>query len=144
EELEADLLRVLEESYENTLDCPGLRGLRETRDILCGHQATGTFDPSLWTLLFERGAACGALLLNPVPHHRSIELVYLGLAPRARGRGCGKLLLQHGLALLASRDERIVSLAVDEQNAPALALYRSAGFTLSLRRIALVRSLRAS
>src|SRR5690606_10894238 len=96
----------------------------------------------LWTLLFERGRACGALLLNPVQHHRSIELVYLGLARAARGRGFGKLLLQHGLGMLAGRAERIVSLAVDEQNAPALALYRSAGFSLSLRRIALVRPLR--
>lgn len=140
---DGELLRALEESYEGTLDCPGLRGLRETKDILEGHRATGVFDPALWSVLYEGHVPCGALLLNPSPQHRSVELVYLGLTPRARGRGLGKLLLQHGFALLASREERRINLAVDEQNTPAIALYNSMGFARSQRRIALVRSLRA-
>lgn len=135
------LLQALEASYIDTLDCPGLRGLRETRDILAGHRATGEYDPDLWTLLRKEGEPAGILLLNPNTAQRSIELVYLGLAPVARGQGLGKGLLRSGLARVALRSERTINLAVDEANEPALRLYRGAGFRLSLRRRALIRPL---
>jgi ribosomal protein S18 acetylase RimI-like enzyme len=133
-----DLLRILQESYEDTLDCPGLRGLRRTEDILSGHMATGRFDPDLWSLLYLDERPAGALLLNPSAHGRSIELVYLGLAPFARGRGHGRGLLRHGLSQIRRRPERTVALAVDENNAPALRLYRAEGFRRVLRRAALI------
>jgi len=69
----------------------------------------------------------------------SVELVYLGLVPEARGRGLGRRLLEHGLALLKGRSERAVVLAVDERNTPAMKLYREAGFRPSLRRVAFIR-----
>ncbi|MHC5023844.1 MAG: GNAT family N-acetyltransferase [Planctomycetota bacterium] len=139
-----ELLRVLDASYEDTLDCPGLRGRRRTEDILAGHRASGEFDPALWTLLLEDDRAIGTLLLNPSPAQQSVELVYLGMAPAARGRGLGTCLLRHGLRLLAGRAEQSITLAVDEQNAPALALYRREGFRPILRRLALIRSMRRS
>lgn len=135
-----ELLGILRATYRSTLDCPGLTGLRRTEDILAGHMATGRFDPDLWFLLRESGRGVGAILLNPSNDGRSIELVYLGLAPEVRGRGLGSRLLDHGLAAIAARRERRVTLAVDEDNAPALALYRGAGFRRVLRRVALVRS----
>ncbi|MHC4948215.1 MAG: GNAT family N-acetyltransferase [Planctomycetota bacterium] len=137
----AELVAVLDASYEQTLDCPGLYGLRRTVDVLAGHEATGEFDPALWFLLRVDGAAAGTLLLNPAPAQRSVELVYLGLAPSARGRGLGAVLLEHGLARLAGRRERTVALAVDERNEPALRLYRAADFQPVLRRVALIRPL---
>ena len=140
--LEDDLLNILEASYENTLDCPALRGLRETRDILIGHRSTGVFDPALWTLLRVNDQPAGALLLNPSPQQQSMELVYLGLAAKARGRGLGRMLLRHGLSLVAGRRERTMTLAVDERNAPALALYRAEKFRCVLRRVAMVQPLR--
>lgn len=138
------LMEVLEASYEQTLDCPGLYGLRETEDILAGHQATGEFDPSLWTLLYVGDRPAGVMLFNPFPAHRTIELVYLGLAPFARGRGLGRQLLRHGLALLRKRRERTLTLAVDERNTPALALYESEGLRPVVQRVALIRSLRGA
>jgi ribosomal-protein-alanine N-acetyltransferase len=84
------------------------------------------------------------LLLNRSPASNTIELVYLGLAPAARGRGLGRQLLRHGLHLLGRREERAITLAVDEQNDPALALYRGEGFRRVLRRIALIRPLGAA
>jgi ribosomal protein S18 acetylase RimI-like enzyme len=96
----------------------------------------------LWTLLRIEGEPAGAVLLNPFPAHRTVELVYLGLAPSARGRGLGKQLLQHGLWLLNGRRERTLTLAVDQRNTPALAIYEAAGMRPVVRRVALIRSLR--
>ncbi|MCZ6835315.1 MAG: GNAT family N-acetyltransferase [Planctomycetota bacterium] len=137
------LERILDDSYTNTLDCPGLFGLRDTRDILEGHRASGEFDPSLWFILNVDGQPRGVLLLNPAPASHAVELVYMGLAPNARGRGLGRRLLTHGLNALVGRREHNVTLAVDENNAPAQELYRRAGFRAVLRRRALIRSLRS-
>lgn len=144
EHLYDDFLLAVMATYEDTLDCPKLFGLREPQDILAGHRATGKFDPSLWTLLRVDAKPVGVVLLNPFPEQRTIELVYLGLAPVVRGRGLGRQLLRHALRLLHGRRERIVTLAVDEQNAPALRIYRAEGFRDELRRVALIRSLRSN
>jgi ribosomal protein S18 acetylase RimI-like enzyme len=137
--LNAELLRVLEGSYEDTLDCPGLRGYRKTEDILTGHRSAGLFDASLWHVLYVDGVASGAVLLNPAADRNTIELVYLGLIKAARGRGLGAQLLRFALNLLANRRERTVHLAVDETNAPAMSLYRREGFRAVQRRRAMIR-----
>jgi ribosomal protein S18 acetylase RimI-like enzyme len=137
-----ELGTILEQSYEQTLDCPGLHGLRRTEDIIAGHKATGRFDPSLWTLLWVDDQPAGTLLINPFPGYRTTELVYIGLAPFARGRGLGRPLLRHGLRLLQGRRERSITLAVDQRNTPALALYDAEGFRPAVQRVALIRSLR--
>lgn len=49
--------------------------------------------------------------------------------PLWRGRGLGRAMLVAGLEYLHSRGAHSVALGVDGGNAPALALYRSAGFT---------------
>ena len=139
---QSDVLRkILEQTYEQTLDCPGLYGMRLTEDIIAGHMATGTFDPALWTLLYVDEQPAGAVLLNPFPAHRTVELVYLGLAPFARGRGLGQQLLRHGLSLLTGRHERTLTLAVDRLNTPAIAMYESEGMRPIVQRIALIRPL---
>jgi ribosomal protein S18 acetylase RimI-like enzyme len=142
EELVDVLATILERSYEDTLDCPGLHGLRRTEDIIAGHRATGKFDPSLWTLLWADDEPAGVVLINPFPGHRTCELVYIGLAPFARRRGLGRQLLRHGLRRLQGRRERSITLAVDERNTPALALYDAEGFKPAVQRVALIRSLR--
>jgi GNAT superfamily N-acetyltransferase len=101
--MDGELGTILERSYEQTLDCPGLYGLRRTEDIIAGHKATGRFDPSLWTLLYVDDEPAGVILINPFPGHKVTELVYIGLAPFARGRGLGRQLLRHGLCLLQGR-----------------------------------------
>ena len=140
----AELCGILDATYTETLDCPELRGLRSTSDILDGHQGTGSFDPKLWTILRVKDEPVGAMLLNRAPASHSVELVYIGLAPNVRGRGLGRKLLQRGIHLLAAHHERTLTLAVDEQNTPAIGLYRSMGFRTVLRRHALIRSVNAS
>ena len=142
ENLYDTLVAVLEKTYEQTLDCPGLYGLRRTQDIIAGHKATGQFDPTLWTLLRVDEQPAGVILLNPFPGHRTVELVYLGLAPFARGRGLGQQLLRHGLTLLQGRRERSLTLAVDHSNLPAMSIYQAQGLRPVVQRVALIRSLR--
>lgn len=139
EELRDELIAVLNATYEDTMDCPALRGHRQTSDILEGHRASGIFDPNLWTILYSHDAAVGALLLTPSADRHSVELVYFGLAKRVRGTGLGARLLRHGLRLIESRNERTITLAVDETNAPAVALYEREGFRPAVRRRALIR-----
>jgi ribosomal protein S18 acetylase RimI-like enzyme len=140
----AELLGVLDGSYEETLDCPGLRGHRRTEDILEGHRAAGLFDPGLWHLLYINERAVGAALLNPAADRSTIELVYLGLIKSARGRGLGTQLLRFALNLLVNRRERTIHLAVDELNAPAIALYRREGFRAVQRRRAMIRPVKSA
>jgi mycothiol synthase len=165
-----ELIHALERSYVGTLDCPLLAGVRRGADVLDGHLHSGTFEPSLWTVLrfSERamprslaGQLAGMCLFNSssppssgtAANDRasgasgvtagSLELVYLGLVPEVRGRGIGKLLLRQGLDGLRQRREGTVVLAVDDRNLPAHRLYRDAGFHTRFRRIAFIRSLRA-
>lgn len=130
---------LLTRSYENTLDCPGLAGLRRTADILDGHLASGSPIPQAWHILRIAGRDAGALLFNRNTEGTTIELVYLGLAPEARGRGLGRALLTFGLSALDDDPARNIVLAVDRANLPASGLYRRLGFRFALRRIALVR-----
>ncbi len=131
-------------SYRDTLDCPGLVGTRNIDDILAGHRGspgTHAFDPALWTVAVCNGQAVGVLLLARLPEQEAVELVYLGVADTARGRGLGKALLRYGWLQASRTGARHMLLAVDEGNAPAIALYRAAGFRSQQRRVAWVRFL---
>jgi len=56
------------------------------------------------------------------------EILSVAIAPRWRGRGLARPLLDLHLRRLAGLGVRAVFLEVDEQNAPANGLYRRAGF----------------
>ncbi len=135
------LIALLQRTFEGTLDCPGLADMRTGPDILDGHLQSGDGDTSLWRVLRMDDVPVGAMLLSPCAATDSVDLVYLGLAPIARGRGLGAVLLSHGLHLAASVQARTVQLAVDIANAPAVALYRRAGFAARQQREAWVRPL---
>lgn len=144
DELRGDFLRAMDESYIQTLDCPGLQGMRRTDDVLAGHMSAGSFDPRMWTLLRVEAAPAGVLMLNPIPGVSGVELVYLGLGFAWRGRGLGRFLLRHALWQCAQRSQRTVMLAVDEANAPAVRLYEQTGFRGDIRKLALIRDFRTA
>jgi ribosomal protein S18 acetylase RimI-like enzyme len=128
-------------SYEDTLDCPGLLGLRDVDDVIAGHMATGEFQPALWLALHQGRRPVGVLLLNLVLQRQNMELVYLGLAKPWRGKGLGRRLVQHALVLAQEHHVGHLVLAVDELNSAALRLYRSMGFSATVRKLALVKPL---
>lgn len=123
------LARALERSYEGTLDCPELCGMRSMPDVIESHRSTGVFDPSRWWLMLKDGDPVGCCLLTHCPPNESVELVYLGLGPEVQGRGFGKRLLTHALRSLRINDTvHEVTCAVDRRNSPASNVYMSLGF----------------
>ena len=129
----------LDRTYEGTLDCPGLFGLRQTRDILASHRACGHHDPDLWWIAIKDAQAVACALFNPYPDQGSIELVYLGLAPEVRGLGLARRMMELALHTLARMKMQRVACAVDERNAPARRLYDRLGFSRFDTREAFVR-----
>jgi mycothiol synthase len=133
------LMRLVERTYEQTLDCVGLNGMRSVDEVITGYQGTGKYRPENWLIVRGEGRDIGLVLLTEHPPARHWELMYMGLVPEVRGRGWGLRVTQHA-AWLAHRAgiERIV-LAVDAANTPALRMYRLAGFEIWDRRSVYVR-----
>lgn len=128
-------------TYQHSLDCPGLNGLRDIEDVIAGHKASGEFTPGLWFLLREHERPLGVLLLAPIPRADVMELAYLGLAPEARGRGIGELMMRQAAAMVSASPQSRLSLAVDARNEPALRLYWRHGMRSIGRKLAMIRRL---
>jgi ribosomal protein S18 acetylase RimI-like enzyme len=133
--------RAILRSYEGTLDCPGLLGLRQIDDIIAGHRATGRFDAGLWSVYEFEGEPIAVLLLAHVPAREAYELVYLGVVPAYRGRGLGAVLVRHALASVAARGGGRLHLAVDAANRPAVKLYERHGFRANAHKAAMIFAL---
>ena len=131
---------AIADSYEGTLDCPGLLGLRDMDDIITGHMATGRFNPKHWTVWSsaKTGKAAALLMLAESGNGIGFELVYIGVGPHARGQGLSKAIMHHGLDTTARDGRGDLFLAVDCRNEPALRLYRGLGFRISAHKTALI------
>lgn len=132
---------VITASYEDTMDCPGLVGLRQIEDIIAGHMAVGRFDPRFWTAYFLDDEPVAVRLLNPLADQPELELVYLGLSPRYRNKGLAARLMRRAASLAASQSYTGIHLAVDEQNKPAVRLYGALGFRATARKVAMIYTL---
>ncbi len=129
------------ETYEDSLDCARLNGLRHIDDILASHRATGVFTPETWLVGVAEGAPVGVLLLSRMPEQSAMEVVYMGLRACCRGKGYAAALLAHGVRAARDLAALRLTLAVDAINAPARKLYARFGFSETLRRSALIRLL---
>lgn len=135
----ARLADLIGRTYEGTLDCPQLEGVRDVDDVLAGYQATGDFDPNRWLFVRRDDRDIGCLLLARHPEQQQWELVYMGLVPEARGHGWGVQVARHAQWLARQAGCRQVVLAVDTANEPALRMYGEAGFVPWERRAVYVR-----
>ena len=137
-------------TYQDSLDCPALNGLRDMEDVIAGHKASGEFVPGLWFLFREYADGAGektpqpraVLLLSPMPQGDAVELVYLGLTAAARGRRIADWVLRYGLASVAAVGRNRLSLAVDSKNEPALKLYYRHGMKRVTSKLAMMKDLR--
>jgi mycothiol synthase len=136
--------RAILESYQQSLDCPLLNGLREIDDVIAGHQSSGEFNARFWFVLSERDMPRGVVLLNRVPRTDTAELVYLGLVPAARQRGLGDLMMRQSLWAAREMNLARLTLAVDSNNAPALRLYYRHGMQRIGSKVALMKDLRGN
>jgi mycothiol synthase len=137
--LHAEFAAVVEATYEGTLDCPRMNGLRTIEETLDGYRGAGEFDPARWLLVRRARVAIGCLLLADYPDQENYELAYMGLVPSARGHSWGKRIAQYAQwrAYKAGRERLVV--AADAANTPALRMYTAVGFRPWDRRSVLVR-----
>ncbi|GIX03365.1 MAG: hypothetical protein KatS3mg113_0371 [Planctomycetaceae bacterium] len=132
-------LDVLQRTYEQTLDCPWMNGLRSSEEALQVHQLSGVWEPKLWELLEVCGEPVGIVLLNDHPEQSAVELAYFGVVPSARGAGWGLHLLHRAIDHAARRGRHILFAGVDAQNCFANGLYLKCGFVELQRRLVLIR-----
>ncbi|MFZ5831479.1 MAG: GNAT family N-acetyltransferase [Planctomycetota bacterium] len=135
----AQLVQVIESTYEATRDCPQMNGWRSTADVLAGYRATGEYDASLWLIAEHQGRGVGCLILARHSELECLELVYMGVVPAARGWGFGLDLTRRALWEAKLRGLTRLVLAVDADNAPAMRIYTSLGFRAWDRRRVYVR-----
>ncbi len=125
--------RTIARTYEGSLDCPAMAGLRTAQDALETHRATGVFRAGAWHLAMEAREAVGVVLTSAVEGRG--DLVYLGVVPEARGRGVGRALLGQAIRDTARMGLVALTVAVDTRNGPAMRLYAGAGFKEVRRRL---------
>jgi ribosomal protein S18 acetylase RimI-like enzyme len=129
-----NLAELVEQTYENTLDCPALDARRDCRQVLAGYRATCRDDLSHWFLVRRENRPIGCLLLGHDASGLTWELVYMGLLPDVRGQGFGLEIVRRAQWLVAQQKGERLLLAVDAANEPALRVYAAAGFTVWDRR----------
>jgi ribosomal protein S18 acetylase RimI-like enzyme len=129
EELAADQWRrLIEETYEKTLDVPELNGLRSIENTLEGYAASSVGAKQAWWAIECNGEFVGCLLLSPMPFYR-VELTYVGIVPAWRGNGLAKWIMNFVREWAIEHELDLVTLAVDTRNIPAIRLYQSFGLT---------------
>lgn len=139
----ADFASVILASYQDSLDCPRLEGLRSIEDVLSGHKASGIFRADLWTIAYCQGRPAGVVLMNENVTQNAAEIVYMGVAKPFRGKRIGGSLLVKAAQLAGSNRFGALCLAVDFRNYYAQRLYLRAGFVTAFERLAYVRARRS-
>ena len=122
------LCEVVEATYEETLDCPDLEGIRSAKEVLEGYGAGGESYPPHWYVIRHEGRDVGCLLLADYGEHGNCELTYMGIVPSARGNGWGVLVTLYAQWVTVSVERDRIVLAVDSANHPARNMYAAAGF----------------
>lgn len=119
---------LVSQTFEDTLDCPAINGIREPENILDSFLDGRSLRSKLpWWIAQSHGRDVGCLLLKQHPQ-QVCELAYLGLIPTARGRGMGKVLLESACHSAQQLGNTLIVAAVDSQNWPAAQLYTQLGF----------------
>ena len=114
-------------SYEGTLDCPEVNGVRTIDEVIVGHRSQGRYDPSTWWLAWLDGEPVGVLLLVEA-EPGEWEVAYVGVVLSARRRGVALGLMHQALCHVRLVDAVGLMLSVDDRNAPARRLYQRLGF----------------
>jgi mycothiol synthase len=123
-----DFAATLLATYEDSLDCPELTGLRPVDDVIAAHKATGLAGSKLWELARREGRCAGCILLSTLVRSSTIEIVYMGVVPAFRRRGVGTLLLQRALQRARQLAAARMLVVVDQRNTPAKRLYERFSF----------------
>jgi ribosomal protein S18 acetylase RimI-like enzyme len=119
-------------SYEDAADCPELCPYRSPSEALDSHRAHG-LDPTQSVVCYLDRVPVGVCLLGKLDTQR--DLLYLGLAPQARGIGLGTSMLT------AAAGGKLITCCVDERNTDALRSYDRLGLAQSATRDMFIKPL---
>jgi mycothiol synthase len=122
------LARIVDSTYQDTLDSPKLNNERKVEDVLEGYRATGEFLPDRWLIVRHETIDIGCLLLTDHPRYENMELIYMGIIPAVRGRRWGMDIARYAQSVAKQAGRRRLVLAVDASNSPAIEMYASVGF----------------
>ncbi|MEX2174675.1 MAG: GNAT family N-acetyltransferase [Pirellulaceae bacterium] len=136
----APFIALIDATYQGSLDCPLVDGLRDTADVLEGYRSVGQYRPEYWLTVKHEKSDIGCLILADHPAQDQMEIVYVGVVNAARGRRLGLALTRHAQWLARQEGKARLVLAVDQANRPAILAYQSAGFVAWDRRSLFVRA----
>jgi len=139
---DSQLGEVISRTYAGSLDCPALCGVRPMADVLAAHKTSGVFRPESWWIFDCAGEAAGCILVNAAGGGASgglMEVVYLGVCPRFRGRGLGRRMLRYAAGQVARDGAAGLKLAVDSRNVYARKVYDQEGFWETDRTVVMAR-----
>ncbi len=132
--------QIAEQTFSGTHDCPLLGEFRSASEIVAGYRLSPQFDPWQWRILIVQGEPAGCLFLT---RHRlegsgsdegqsatptAVELAYMGVIPKFRGSGLGRVLLDCAINVSSELGASRMILAVDRRNSPAFTIYRQRGW----------------
>ncbi|MFO0942238.1 MAG: GNAT family N-acetyltransferase [Pirellulales bacterium] len=125
--------RLLGETFDQTLDCPELNGIRSLSQVLDTFLSGKPFrDCGQWNVVSLANRLAGCLLLTQ--HNRElIELSYMGLSRWARGKRLGGQLIQAAQQQATDLGAAMLVVAADVRNWPAMQLYKKQGFQFHRR-----------
>ena len=131
---ERRMANILAQTYQGTLDCPALDGVRSNDDVLTGYRATGDAASNHWYFIRDKIGDVGCLLLTDHSKDSQWELIYVGFIPASRGKAWGLEATRYAQWLTRQAGRERLVLAVDAANHPALRMYALAGFSAWDRR----------
>jgi ribosomal protein S18 acetylase RimI-like enzyme len=136
---ESELAAAIRGTYEDSLDCPALYGLRTLPQVIEGHKASGVFNPQSWWIVEVSGQPAGCVLVNDSPSSvGDADLVYLGVWRAFRGRGLGRAMIRHAARWAQQQKRVFMTVAVDSANIYAMRIYEGEGFRQTDRRLAYI------
>ena len=125
---EGQLADLIAATYDGSLDCPRLSGLRGMSDVLEAHKACGVFHPASWWMVVVEATPVGCVLVNDSVSGQTGEVVYLGVVAAHRRRGVARAMVRRAADDAYRRRHTALLLAVDEENHHAMRLYEEEGF----------------
>jgi GNAT superfamily N-acetyltransferase len=105
---DAQFRQTLLRTYEGTLDCPEVNGIRDIDEVLEGHRAQGAFDAERWWLARDGERPMG-VLLHALCEARAAAASAVTLSVDARNQPAWNLYRSLGFE---PYDQRVVYLAI--------------------------------
>lgn len=129
-------LAVLSRTYEDSLDCRALAGIRSPADNWEMHRGVPGHRPDLWRIYsLGEGLDVGVLMMNEINGPEpACQILYLGIDPEHRGKQFCRAILRQMLFELKQEGICWVDLAVDAVNVYAKRVYDSLGFVRIARK----------